>query len=463
MELRNKMLEDVPVIDQVTYMNVCRAAMRHPEGGSNVLVFGPSGGGKTFIAKEAAELEGCRLIYINLSVLERTDFQGFPVVSDNKQLVSYATPEFLPFVDTSDRDERQALQNYLDFIQETPKNRAEINTLTAWANKRVKELDKKASDKAVANLGRWVSNSDDNRLITNFKKIAEQLKLEEDSTPNLILFDEADKAITETTQTLLELLQFNSVNGRKLNIRATVLTANLPDEHAHVNQLSHAITKRCQTYKLELDFQQWVDWARRNKVDNRIIQFLATKPNLLYQTAGDDPTSYALPSPRTWAEAAGRAFVFDDENKYKDLNLINNQTFEDMSQTIISGYVGCKAAIEFGNWNKFYKHLDPKAVELLEKGVHPKLDDSSTQEILICAISAASRAFSEMKPNNEKKLEKYITNAFGWIKNLPEDIQMGACRMSFGGQFENVHKYKLHNIDNFWSVFQMIDNKLNDY
>ncbi len=62
--------------------------------------------------------------------------------------------------------------------------------------------------------------------------------------PSILIVDEIDKASDELQNPCLELFQFRSVNGKKLNIDAIIATGNLPDERAKSRALSHALTNR---------------------------------------------------------------------------------------------------------------------------------------------------------------------------------------------------------------------------
>lgn len=73
--------------------------------GTNILVLGPAGGGKTAMAQQAANEVGLPHIYIDLSVLEAPDFVGLPTIRENERggrTVEYATPAFMPCVDVVD-------------------------------------------------------------------------------------------------------------------------------------------------------------------------------------------------------------------------------------------------------------------------------------------------------------------------------------------------------------------------
>lgn len=449
------MLTDVPVINQKDFFNICKASIR---GGSNVLISGPSGSGKTFIAQQAAESEQCNLIYINLSVLERTDFQGFPVISDDKKLVSYATPEFLPFVDTKLRDEKIAMTNFLNSLDKSKQN----EKIISWTQDKIEEIKKQEQNETIINSAPYITaNAIGNKEVLNrFKTLFDNAKKNvKEELPIVILFDEVDKALTETTQTLLELLQFTSINSRKLNIKSCILTGNLPDEHAHSNQISHAIAKRCQSYKLEPEFEIWREWAYANNVHDYIIQYLTIKPEELFKEAPEDATAYALPSPRTWT-AAGEALSNLEKDPY--FKNMRDDKLKEFKRKIIAGNVGDTATINFYNWLDYYKKLDPVIEKLMNQGEHPK-GEFSDQEILIMAISGSSKVFTELKAGNEKRINKITKNVYEWIGTLQSDVQMASARLGFGSNWKKCIDFNLHLIPEFLNVFKAIQNELNEY
>ena len=450
------MLTNVREINQKEFKSMAKFAIRN---GGNIMVLGPSGGGKTIITKEAAAEEKCNMIYINLSVLERTDFQGFPVISDDRSLVSYATPDFLPFADTDIRDERNALIAFRDSLSEKDKKNGDV---LSFIGHRLEELQEKQNARALVNAAPYIRKAPKSAL-DRIKELATvaQNNLGTDE-PIVFLFDEVDKAATETTQTLLEVLQFGSVNGRKLNMKAAILTGNLPDEHAHTNQISHAISKRCLSFKMNLDFNMWREWAFKHDVYDHIIQFLSTDPKYLYQSAPDgDPTAYALPSPRTWTTAAQHLKAFDEDSDFRRLGEESALKFK---MDILAGHVGDAATSKFRTWYQYYRRFDPAINALVEHGTHPDISKLKAEEILVMSIAACSRVYAELKPkNNKKRIETVTKNVYSWLGTLNPDMQMGAVRLSFGGDWENCHKYNLPSIPEFVKVFKGIKQKMGDW
>lgn len=88
------MLNDVYEISQHTMGEIYDFSIA---SGGNVMIFGPSGIGKSEIAISAAIARDIKYVYINLSVLEAVDLIGLPKFGEN--VTTYATPEFLPLKD----------------------------------------------------------------------------------------------------------------------------------------------------------------------------------------------------------------------------------------------------------------------------------------------------------------------------------------------------------------------------
>jgi MoxR-like ATPase len=436
------MLTDVHTINQSKFKELLKVHIQCEE---NLLVIGPSGGGKTVIAKSVADQLGCDLVYVNLAVMERTDFQGFPVLADDKQSVDYATPTFLCFTDTAASQEISKLERNRSALDES-KDKKAIAALDA----RIKTLKNQEEEQKLINLYNSGIRTPD--LEAKVKAALEERKK---SRPIVFLFDEVDKAATETNQTLLELLQFKSINGRPLNVKACILTANLPDEHAHSNQISHAISKRCSTYRLDIEFDIWRDWAFKNDVHTHIIQFLSSHDKLLYQPAPDgDATAYALPSPRTWVSAS---------DKLKTLDAMNVPDKDSLMTAIIAGNVGETAAIKFASWYEHYRKWDSAIEDLVEKGKAPDLSKAGAQEVLIVAIAACSKVYTELKPNNDARIKKVVKNVYKWLGTQSKDVQHGAIRISFGGDFHTAYQYGFSKIEESMNIFNDLKKDFEKY
>lgn len=448
------MLTDVPEISQKAYKNILDFSIKH---GGNVLVIGPSGSGKTEIAMQAAEEAGCDLIYINLSVLERVDLQGFPSPSDDKQTVQYAAPNYLKFTDLALKEELNIICDILPEIPEdTNKN------IKKYLESRYAELSK-CIKKSKLESGKIIFKDSD--LLKSYEKYINSININNEEKKYIFIFDEVDKAATETTQTLLEILQFHSINGRKLNIKTCILTGNMPDEHAFSNEISHAITKRCKTYKMNINFNVWKRWALDNNINESVVDFLTSNPEFLYKKAPDgDSTAYALASPRTWVYAA------NDIDKLNKLEGLTNKELKILQRNIISGFVGTTAAQKFITWEEYYRDLAPIGEKIIEEGWCPTVTELGaehqidSQQIMTLAYMVTSKAYYLLNPETPKEyLEKCIKNIYSWIGTLDSEIKLASVRASFAGDWKKAYEYKLSSIPEFAKIFTDLQEKSKKY
>jgi len=117
------MLTGVFEIDQSTYKQALHFNIRT---GSNVLVLGMAGTGKTEMAIQACKDEGFEFIYLNLSVLEAPDLVGLPIITEDRR-VEYATPQFMPRLDDKKHlDASGDPKKYVLIVDEIDKTKPEL-------------------------------------------------------------------------------------------------------------------------------------------------------------------------------------------------------------------------------------------------------------------------------------------------------------------------------------------------
>ncbi len=243
----------------------------------------------------------------------------------------------------------------------------------------------------------------------------------------VLIIDELDKAKPELQNPLLELLQFHSINGTKLDIQSIIATGNLPEEGAFSQPISMALTNRCKVYKLTHSFEAWRDWAQENNVNPLVIGFLSKHQEYLCMPPAEgDPTAYCRPSPRSWAWAAQELNETDPKKHSVD--------FQSM---LVAGRVGTAAAVKFRVWLDYYRHVEPLVDDLWEKGKAPSMHDMTIDKQLVCAIAAvdmvsqACRKPTKTPQEKQKQMDdvqKGAKNVFGWLQQLSAEFQIGAVK-----------------------------------
>jgi len=269
--------------------------------------------------------------------------------------------------------------------------------------------------------------------------------------PIVLLVDEADKAKPELQNPMLELFQFRSVNGTKLDIHAVVATGNLPDENAFSQSMSHALMNRCGVYRVTHAFDPWQEWAVTANVNPLVIGFLSSNPEFLLQPPPDgDDTAYCHPSPRAWTLAAHDMDAAPDAD-------VNFQTL------LVSARVGQPVAVKFQVWLEHYRFVEPMIRALVEKGEAPNLRDSTLDRIFVCAISGVEAIARECrktpteakaKKAQQERIRKVTENVMNWVKDLPSEIQIGALKSTL--TMDIIKENSLFTIKPFMSAYVKI-------
>jgi len=270
--------------------------------------------------------------------------------------------------------------------------------------------------------------------------------------PVIVIIDELDKAKPELQNPLLEVLQFKSINGRPLNIKAVFATGNLPEEHAFSRPVSHALTNRCRVFKLEAELGPWANWAVENRLNSLILGFISKNPEYLSGAPSTDPTEYCRKSPRSWSNAA----------KDLDFMMEDKTVTVDQQALCVAGWVGMEPATKFKVWLEHYREIEPLISRVLD-GDRVNPADLSHDKMFILAISSCSRIITETEKIKEEKTridraKKFAGNVAKYLIQLPTEYQYAALKMSLNSDF--VIKHKFPEVPNFMEIYRKINSTI---
>jgi len=265
--------------------------------------------------------------------------------------------------------------------------------------------------------------------------------------PVVLLVDEVDKARPELQNPLLELFQSHTLNGTRLSIQAIVATGNLPDEGAHSQPVSHALTNRCKVYRLVHSFEPWRQWAQDSGLNGLVVGFLSKNQEFLSRPPVEgDPTAYCRPSPRAWSAAA------------RDLDRTSNKDSVDFQTMLVAGRVGSEAAVKFRVWLDHYRHVEPVIDELVKTGKAPDMKTMTIDKQLVCAIGAVSAVSAEArrsdireKVKHQQSVDRIATNVFSWIQSIPTEFQIAAVKSSLS--MELIQKFNMQKIPSVMQTY----------
>jgi len=240
------------------------------------LIVGESGIGKTALAKELADIKGWSLVVIDGNLLKEGEIGGLPTVED--------------------------------YQAENEEGKIIYKKRTVYAvHTKLQEID---------------------RLVSNGKEI-------------LLFIDEINRCEHTVQQEVMNLILNREINGYKLPSKVKILAAMNPSSKYgeefdyQVTDMDAAQENRFVWLFMETDSKAWIDWAYKNNIEEKVIEFISTFSEYLHTTEdGED------------IKATPRSF----ERVSKSYTLYKNNTDnipKKIFLNILKGNLGNKMALEF--------------------------------------------------------------------------------------------------------------------
>ena len=161
-----------------------------------------------------------------------------------------------------------------------------------------------------------------------------------DDTPVVLFLDELNRARPEVLQTIMDLALNRKLAGRSLPKGSRIISAVNNGEEYQLTDLDPALVSRFNIYEFVPSVQDWLLWANKNGVDERITTYISANPKALdNQTAVEDLDNLEkTPDRRAWVRVSE---IISGKDVLKQSH-----------KTMIAGIVGGVAA------NRFFEFLD---------------------------------------------------------------------------------------------------------
>jgi hypothetical protein len=115
-----------------------------------------------------------------------------------------------------------------------------------------------------------------------------------------IFFDEFNSSSLATQAAAYKVILNHAIGSHKLHKRAVSMCAgNLATNNAIVNRMSTAMQSRLVHLELQVDVDQWVQWANQHALDHRVIAYIQSVPTNLHNF-DPDHNDHTFACPRTW-------------------------------------------------------------------------------------------------------------------------------------------------------------------
>lgn len=153
-----------------------------------------------------------------------------------------------------------------------------------------------------------------------------------DGQPIVLFLDELNRARPEILQTVMDLVLNRKLAGRLLPEGSRIISACNDGDEYQLTDLDPALVSRFNIYTFRPTVEEWLLWATRKGLDERVTAFIQANPELL-DRSGDTKEEQGLekdPDRRAWEKVAR---VMENISDPKQVH-----------QKIVAGIVGVQAA-----------------------------------------------------------------------------------------------------------------------
>lgn len=163
-----------------------------------------------------------------------------------------------------------------------------------------------------------------------------------DNQPIVLFLDELNRARPEILQSVMDLALNRCLAGHMLPKGSRIISAINDGEEYQLTTLDPALVSRFNVYEFRPTVQEWLLWASKQGVDQRVIAFIQAEPAFLdglpEQKAGQDTGLEKYPDRRAWQRVS-------DVIKGNAANVTESLTDDDLD--LIAGIIGASAASRF--------------------------------------------------------------------------------------------------------------------
>ena len=137
-----------------------------------------------------------------------------------------------------------------------------------------------------------------------------------DGNPVVLFLDELNRARPEVLQTIMDLALNRKLAGKSLPQGSRIISAINSGEEYQLTDLDPALVSRFNVYNFKPTANEWLLWAEKNGIDDRITSFLQSEPVWLDgnegQKVGVDTGLDKSPDRRAWKKVSDVIKPFDE-------------------------------------------------------------------------------------------------------------------------------------------------------
>ncbi|MBS6507963.1 MAG: ATP-binding protein [Paraclostridium bifermentans] len=258
---------------------------------------------------------------------------------------------------------------------------------------------------------------------------------------NVLLFiDEINRCEHTVQQELMNLILNREINGYKLNDEVKILAAMNPsskygsDFDYQVVDMDAAQENRFVWLNMEADHTQWINWAIREGIEDKVIEFISTFPEYLHKINDEDVRA----TPRSYERVSKSYTIFKEQKDSIPRSVFLN---------VIKGNVGKVIAEEFisfieSDCSPLVSYEDIFLGEILNSEIIEKVKNESHTRLYLSAMNILKKLELNIKDNNDSKV--YIDRLIEFLKLYPIDLMVGIMK-DIKSSYPELYKIAIEN------------------
>lgn len=246
-----------------------------------------------------------------------------------------------------------------------------------------------------------------------------------DGVPVCLFLDELNRARPEILQTVMDLVLNRKLAGRSLPEGSRIVSAVNEGEKYQLTDLDPALVSRFNIYEFRPTVQEWLLWARKERLDERVVGFIEDNGNWLDKDLdveeGSDTGLIKMPDRRAW-------------KRVSDI-VRGRRILDGFDAEMVAGIVGVRAANLFFSSLGSGSSLSGKDIlyGFSNPDVRERVRSSRLHELSVVNDSLFACLETESVPaGDRKRVGENILSYFSYLSGFKKD-----CAAHFVACYQN--------------------------
>lgn len=241
-----------------------------------------------------------------------------------------------------------------------------------------------------------------------------------DGKPIVLFLDELNRARPEILQTVMDLALNRKLAGKKLPEGSRIISAVNAGDQYQLTDLDPALVSRFNIVNFRPTEEEWLLWARKNGLDNRVIGFIDENRIWLDknpdQKEGADTGLDKTPDRRAWKRVSD---IIAGKDELKSID-----------GKIISSIVGPKAAAAFVQNAATRKIVSGRDIltGFDKEKIRNKIAEYSLHQLSV--VNEGIYRHLEVEKVRDKEVKTYTTNLMSYFEFLTKNCKEAAAHFA---------------------------------